>query len=162
MSAIILIAIRLPSAANLREHWSKRAKRAKAHRKDAWLHTMAAVRGPMLGRIHEHGAVIEMTRIAPRALDSDNLASAFKALRDGVADALGIDDGDARLEWRYSQRKGAARHKVGGVTVPAEWGVEIQIEARAAKDVCYISAKYNRPSPCGEPMDEREQAAARN
>ena len=49
---------------------------------------------------------ITLTRIAPRRLDDDNLASGFKATRDGVADWLGIDDGAKRLEWRYAQRKG--------------------------------------------------------
>ena len=27
----------------------------------------------------------------------------FKATRDGVADWLGVDDGDKRLSWRYAQ-----------------------------------------------------------
>lgn len=38
-------------------------------------------------------------------LDSDNLPGAFKHVRDGMADALGIDDGDARLAWSYAQVK---------------------------------------------------------
>jgi hypothetical protein len=42
-------------------------------------------------------------------LDGDNLQSAFKATRDGVADWLGVDDGDPRLDWQYRQRKGAAK-----------------------------------------------------
>ena len=50
-----------------------------------------------------------LTRIAPRQLDGDNLQSAFKATRDGVADWLGIDDGDKRLDWQYRQRSGGAK-----------------------------------------------------
>ena len=49
---------------------------------------------------------ITMTRIAPRTLDDDNLASGFKATRDGIADWLGIDDGSKRLRWVCEQRKG--------------------------------------------------------
>ena len=46
-----------------------------------------------------------MTRIAPRALDSDNLVSSMKAVRDGIADALGHDDRDARIAWECAQRR---------------------------------------------------------
>jgi crossover junction endodeoxyribonuclease RusA len=50
--------------------------------------------------------VVTMTRVSPGTLDDDNLASACKAARDGIADALGIDDGDTeRLRFVYRQRK---------------------------------------------------------
>ena len=52
--------------------------------------------------------VITITRIGPRKLDSDNLAGSAKHVRDGVADWLGIDDGDERLTWEYAQRSGGA------------------------------------------------------
>ena len=42
-------------------------------------------------------------------LDSDNLASSLKAVRDGVADAMGVDDGCSRIQWCYAQRKGKPR-----------------------------------------------------
>ena len=50
--------------------------------------------------------VVTLTRIAPRALDDDNLRGALKACRDGVADWLAIDDRDPRVRWEYAQRKG--------------------------------------------------------
>jgi hypothetical protein len=62
---------------------------------------------------------ITLTRIAPRALDSDNLASGLKAARDGVADALGVDDGSSRIEWRYAQQRGKA----------GEYAVRVEIQA---------------------------------
>jgi hypothetical protein len=62
--------------------------------------------------------LVVMTRIAPRALDDDNLASALKHLRDGIADALGYDDRDPRVRYRCAQRRGAV----------GEIGVEILIE----------------------------------
>lgn len=51
--------------------------------------------------------VVTLTRVAPRALDDDNLAYSFKAIRDGVADGLGVRDNDPRVSWRYEQRKSA-------------------------------------------------------
>jgi hypothetical protein len=60
---------------------------------------------------------VELTRIAPRALDDDNLRGALKAVRDGVADVLGIDDRDPRVVWDYEQAHGA----------PREYGVKIVI-----------------------------------
>ena len=98
------IPMKLPSCANLREHWAARAKRAKAHREAGrWVAgvNLIGVRIPPTAKI-----TVTLTRRAPRALDSDNLAGAFKATRDGIADALGIDDGSPRIEWRYGQAKG--------------------------------------------------------
>ena len=48
-----------------------------------------------------------ITRIAPRELDSDNLTSSAKHVRDGIADALAIDDRDKRVEWDVDYEKGA-------------------------------------------------------
>lgn len=55
------------------------------------------------------GITIVLTRVAPRKLDGDNLQSGFKAVRDGVAQWLGVDDGDDRLDWQYRQRNGGAK-----------------------------------------------------
>lgn len=87
----------LPSVANLREHHFAKAKRVKTHR---------AV-GQLLakGYRHEGRALIVLTRFAPRPIDSDNLASAFKAIRDGIADVIGVDDGSTSLIWHCQQAK---------------------------------------------------------
>jgi hypothetical protein len=53
--------------------------------------------------------VVTLTRIAPRTLDSDNVHGALKHVRDGVADWLGVDDGDARVTWEVGQERGAAQ-----------------------------------------------------
>lgn len=90
--------VRLPSAANLREHWAVRAKHAKAHR---LLGRSMAVSNAWLP------CVVTLTRVAPRKLDGDNLQRAFKSIRDGIADKLGVDDRDARIEWRYAQASDA-------------------------------------------------------
>jgi hypothetical protein len=115
----VVVPVRIESEANGRQHWRKVAARKKHHRHEACL------------RLRERGgpgwmnpppnAKITLTRIAPRTLDDDNLASGFKATRDGVADWLGIDDGDNRLTWNYAQRKGK----------PGEYAAEIVIEVEA-------------------------------
>lgn len=96
---IVHLPIATVSEANRRDHWRVKAKRAKAQRQ------MAAALVPRFGL----PCVVTLTRISPRMLDDDNLQSALKAVRDGVADRLGVDDRDPRVEWRYAQRKGAVK-----------------------------------------------------
>ncbi len=61
-----------------------------------------------------------MSRVGPtQGLDSDSLPGSCKALRDGIADALMVDDGDARITWVYEQKRAKA------------WGVEVRIAQRA-------------------------------
>lgn len=49
-----------------------------------------------------------LERIAPSiGLDDDNLAGSLKAVRDAIAEWLGLDDRDPRVAWKYAQRRGA-------------------------------------------------------
>lgn len=73
--------------------------------------------------------VVTITRISPGTLDSDAVPASAKHIRDGVADALGINDNDPRVTWEYRQEKGA-RAKAG---THAGWGVRIEI--RSADEV---------------------------
>lgn len=126
---LVRIPMALPSVANLREHWSKRARRTKQHRLAARLFLTAHLR--VSGERVCPPCVVTFTRIAPRKLDDDNLASACKGTRDGIADALGIDDGDERVTWRYGQRKGKAKeYAIDVQIVPADLDV-----ARAGRQV---------------------------
>lgn len=113
---MILLPIRTVSTLNLREHWAKRAARAKTHRRTALALARSLAAGTGLP------AVVTLTRIAPsNGLDGDNLQGALKSVRDGVADAFGVDDRDPRLQWRYAQRRG----KQYAVMVEAtEWTTE--------------------------------------
>jgi hypothetical protein len=107
----IELPIRVISTANAREHWAVKAKRNREHRSAAYYATQGALRKEMLaGNVRG-----TLTRIGKRRLDDDNLAGAFKAIRDGVADGLGLDDGDPRIEWRYAQEIGR------------EYGIRIEI-----------------------------------
>ena len=110
------IVIRIPletvSLSNQREHWAKRSRRAKDHRRAAymWTQRIARVDLPL---------TVTLTRIAPRKLDDDNLRGALKSVRDGVADRLGIDDNDLRVSWMYGQKAGNVGEKAVEVWVDA-------------------------------------------
>ena len=116
-SAFLPVVLR--NVANLREHWATKAKRAKAHRSSAYM----ALR-PLLWDLNGAPppvAVVLLTRVYAsrgRRMDDDGAARACKAIRDGVADALGIDDGSERVTWLVDQAKG---------DVP---GVRIEVYAR--------------------------------
>lgn len=87
---------------NKREHWATRAKRAKNERyvTGMWLKVRSAFTPfPALP------ATVTLTRLAPRVMDSDGLAASFKAVRDGVQDAYGVDDGSDLFRWEYRQEK---------------------------------------------------------
>jgi hypothetical protein len=55
-------------------------------------------------------AVVTLTRVSAGRLDGDGLQASFKAIRDGVADSLGVNDGGPFVEWRYLQEKGPQKH----------------------------------------------------
>lgn len=97
----------------MREHWAKKAARAKKQREAArfWTQQMArylsdAIKGG-------EPLKVTITRVAPGKLDSDNLTGSAKHVRDGIADALGIDDGDPRITWVVEQAKFTGAHRGG-------------------------------------------------
>uniref|UniRef100_C5CJN6 Uncharacterized protein n=1 Tax=Variovorax paradoxus (strain S110) TaxID=543728 RepID=C5CJN6_VARPS len=99
----VSIPVRTVSTANAREHWRRVAERARHQRSTARMVFRIAKAEPVLP------CTVLLTRVAPRALDDDNLRGALKSVRDGVADWLGIDDRDPRVKWDYGQRKGPVK-----------------------------------------------------
>ena len=102
-----------------------------------WIDPNNALKGPssFVARIHGAGRAthedtiyparrVTLTRVHPagRAIrdEDDNLRAAFKATKDGVADALGLDDASrnqgGRIEWVYNQ-------------IVGPWGIRITIES---------------------------------
>lgn len=65
-------------------------------------------------------------RISVGKLDDDNLAGSAKHLRDGIAHALGIDDGGRLARWHYQQRKPECQQ--GPVAI--RQGVQVSIVRR--------------------------------
>ena len=98
----LTIPYRLPSAANLREHWAAKAKRVQEQRRVV---TMFLGKYPR----PDLPVTVKLTRIAPRALDGDNLQGAFKAVRDAVATWIGVPDNHPGVAWEYAQAKGKAK-----------------------------------------------------
>ncbi len=49
---------------------------------------------------------VVLTRVSPRKFDDDNLAAAFKSVRDGIAARWEVDDGGPDVVWLYDWRKG--------------------------------------------------------
>lgn len=99
-----------------------KAGRIKKQREASKFATLATLRKGPKWPGFDPGVGIRITRHAPtpihvEQLDDDNLRSALKATRDGIAEALGIDDGDRRVIWDYCQRRTPWRSGVYFVTV---------------------------------------------
>lgn len=80
---------------NGRAHWAQKARAVKAARREAWITTLAAMDGRTVSwqAVDLHWIFRPKTATAP---DEDNIEAASKAYRDGIADALGIDDANFR------------------------------------------------------------------
>jgi hypothetical protein len=107
-------ACRVVTEANTHEHWRTKARRFEAQRQAmeaVWQES--PLTGPPIWK-HVPGLVVTLTHVGP-TMDDDNLAGAFKAVRDAVAECIGRDDGDPWFRWEYAQRAG-------------EPGIEIRIE----------------------------------
>ena len=106
------VPVQVVSEANRRDHWAVRRKRFQDQAATlfaVWCSspTPFGVAKPLR---------ITFTRLGPQKLDSDNLAGAFKAMRDEVARRIGLDDGDNGLTWVYEQE------------ASKEHGVRVRIE----------------------------------
>ena len=74
---------------NARPHWATKSKAAKGYRYRCFLEAKLASLAAPAGRVL---LVLEFLPPSARRRDDDNLLAMFKAGRDGLADALGIDD----------------------------------------------------------------------
>lgn len=90
---------------------SGKSKRVKHQRGLAALMVNAQTTGAQRAEL-ANGAACRLVRIAPHRLHdtSESCPSALGAVRDGVADALGVDDRDMAeggwIEWSYAQERG--------------------------------------------------------
>jgi hypothetical protein len=111
----VVFALKLSRGGNAREHHMARARRVRKERHlTAW--ALMAARIPS----HPIPARVTLTRHACRALDSDNLQGAFKAIRDQVATHFGFDDRNPNVTWAY----GARYAKNPSVEITIEWGAQ--------------------------------------
>jgi len=113
-SVVVSIHIRTVSETNMREHHMARHRRRKAQRQAAGLVMIGALRAEGI----KAPCCVQLTRVAPsNGLDGDNLVSSLKAVRDGVADALGLDDADPSITWTYRQERGNWREYAVRISV---------------------------------------------
>lgn len=139
----LTIPLRLVSEANAHEHWRSRQKRAKVQRHSAMIHVRAALLAQLASLkldIHLMAAdryLVSITRVAPRTLDTDNNVGSAKHCRDGIADALGIDDRSPSIDWRYGQRKPEAGEP--------KYGVDVRIESLSGATTSEVI--YASPQP---------------
>lgn len=103
-------------------HWAAKARRRKDQRTTTAIVVGMHLRGSGVGL----PVTVTMTRLAPSSgLDDDNLRGALKSVRDGVADALGLnDDRDERVTWEYRQLRTSRK----SMTLVRGYGVEVRIK----------------------------------
>lgn len=94
------------AVAGLRPAVPQHARHATAPRADG-----AQAQGP-------RRVVVSIVSFRRIRLDDDNLVGGCKALRDAIAKSLGLDDGDKRIWWEYSQHIGDGQR---GTLVKIEW-----------------------------------------
>lgn len=68
---------------------------------------------------------VVLTRWSSSLLDDDNAAGALKRARDGIADALGIDDGDSAVVWVVAQHRSKHRGVFVEVYTPGSSASEL-------------------------------------
>lgn len=109
----VVVPLRMDASTNQRLHWRVLAKKVATQR--------TAVRKALAqleGQEFHLPIVVEMTRIAPNALDDDNNVTAMKAVRDEVAVFLKLkSDRVPGVAWKCWQQKAK----------PRTYGLEIRI-----------------------------------
>lgn len=98
---------------NARAHWRKKAKAAKSYRTTCRIMTKQARIVAPEGKVH-----LVLTFCPPdrRRRDDDNCLASMKSGRDGIADALGIDDSRFETTIRMGEPRpgGAVLVWIGG------------------------------------------------
>lgn len=94
---MIVIPVKTVSGMNAREHHMARSRRVKGDRTaTSWALCQTAPPVPP--------CTVKLTRLAPsNGLDSDNLQSSMKGVRDQIAEWIGIDDKSPLVTWQYEQ-----------------------------------------------------------
>lgn len=112
-------ALRLPSLANLRD-WRVRSRHMKACR---GLVSACLLMGGV--RAIRFPCAIDIVRVGPRPLDSDNATISGKGIRDAIAEHFGFNDGDPRVTWSVTQAREAyaVRVTIRAVEEQSERGV---------------------------------------
>ena len=111
IAVVAMVRVKTISAANRERGTTMGARMAQAakhaaQKHSAWAVVVAALRQAGVQPSDLLPVVVTLTRVSVGRLDDDNLRGALKHVRDGVAKALGVDDGSRFIRFRYAQRKG--------------------------------------------------------
>lgn len=108
MSQSIILSIALPWPSpvlnpNSRCHWARRSVAVTKARGDAKMLTLQALHGEVFSCCG--GVYLEIFFYPPdkRRRDDDNMIAAFKSARDGIADALKINDRNFVCSYRFEE-----------------------------------------------------------
>jgi hypothetical protein len=120
----VFVPCTIKSEANSRDHWATKAKRVKAQRQLAklWVHgricEFTRRENIRASELHKRDVIVQLHVTRSRRLDDDNLTSGLKAIRDGVADALGRNDGaTSGLRFALSSQSTSRDKRQHGVLV---------------------------------------------
>lgn len=109
---------KLTPNAKRRTHWSDYRPAIKADRKAGWALTREAL-GSRLGEVQKVvaampkiGGVVRFVPPDRRKRDDDGMIAAFKHLRDGMFDALGLDDAKFRPAYEFAEPEKPGRVEV--------------------------------------------------
>lgn len=108
--------LRVVSEANQREHYMAKHRRKKEQQATVWAEWQ--LRRWRVGL----PCLVRLTRVGPKALDSDNLAGAFKHVRDAIAAMIGVDDGSPLIRFEYAQE--AIGRRDYAIRIEIQQGVE--------------------------------------
>lgn len=114
----VTLPVHLTNTSNARQHWGTTARKARVrHTVTLAVQTRARHVGSVLSGVGVAVLAVRLVYIGPRELDDDGVTSAVKSLRDGVADALGVNDRDPRVTWVPDQERGGVREYAARVEV---------------------------------------------
>lgn len=123
LGVFFVLRVRTPNPLNGSGYGSRFALAGmrRRHRGDAAMQTRRAL---MMAKLAAHDVVpctVTLRRLSSGRLDPhDALPASLKSVVDGIADALGVDDGGPFVDWRFENKRVAR----------GNFGVEIEIERR--------------------------------
>lgn len=104
--------LRVTTPGNTRRHWAAERKDAAAQRAAGKLAVLSLGRDALDVLRAAPKIRVRFVRVGGRKMDPTNLVSAFKHCQDGMADAIGIDDGSDRYAWEWPAQEPGAGYAV--------------------------------------------------
>lgn len=149
--------LKTESEMNKRGHWTGRASRMKNARRAV---AQVFPRRLLVPVLH-----VLLERVSAGELDDDNLRSALKGVRDGVAHMLRIDDASPLVRWEYAQIRGSRGHHEVRVTISqgaGQLGPPVIALSPAAPEGAQFPKTYEVEwVPADEPLPKRLRRLAK-